>query len=189
MASQDPKWLTTQAEIGKDTAEQLKKIGGKKISKYFGSRKVNGKVMTTFNPKKAVGDGKLSVEDISKLDSPQMWAEKPNDSEYAAMEALMYDIGKETGMTGPQVQAALWMGAADRTGVDPTSQGTFMDLFRRRADERAKKEGMSREQVIRRFIKDKGLLSTPGVPVMGLLNKDDRPGGTNLLGLYTGGVI
>jgi len=189
MASQDPKWLTTQAEIGKDTAEQLKKIGGKKISKYFGSRKVNGKVMTTFNPKKAVGDGKLSVEDISKLDSPQMWAEKPNDSEYAAMEALMYDIGKETGMTGPQVQAALWMGAADRTGVDPTSQGTFMDLFRRRADERGKKEGMSREQVIRRFIKDKGLLSTPGVPVMGLLNKDDRPGGTNLLGLYTGGVI
>lgn len=33
------------------------------------------------------------------------------------------------------------------------------------------------------------LQSMPGVPVMGLLNNDDRPGGTNLLGLYTGGVI
>jgi hypothetical protein len=183
MASQNPQWLSTQAEIGKDTAEELKKIGGKKISKYFGSRKVNGKVMTTFNPKKAVAEGKLSVEDISKLDSPQMWADMPNDSEYAAMEALMYDIGKETGMTGPQVQAALWMGAADRTGVDPTSQGTFMDLFRRRADERAKKEGMSREQVIRRFIKDKGLLSTPGVPVMGLLPRDGDSASNSPTGL------
>ena len=179
MASKDPQWLTTQAEIGKDTATRLRKIGGKKIAKYFGSRKVNDKEMTTFNAKKAVADGKLSVDDIAKLKSPQMWAEKPNDSEYAALEALMYDIGQETGMPGPQVQAALWMGAADRTGVDPTSQGTFMELFRRRADLRAEKEGISREQVIRRFIVDNGLLSRPGTPAMGLLNTDanERPRG------------
>jgi len=191
MASQDPRWLTTQAEIGKETAAELRKVGGKKIEKYFGTREVNGKDMTTFNAKKAVAAGDLDMEDVVKLDSPQMWADMPNDSEYAAMEALMYEVGQDLGMTGPQVQAALWMGAADRTGVDPTSQGTFMELLRRRADERAAKEGMTREQVMRRFIKDKGLLSAPGVPAMGLLNSDknNRPGGTNLLGLYTGGVI
>lgn len=38
---------------------------------------------------------------------------------------------------------------------------------------------------------DETFEAAPGVPAMGLLNsdKDNRPGGTNLLGLYTGGVI
>ena len=44
-------------------------------------------------------------------------------------------------MTAPQVQANLWMGAAKRTGLADESQGSFMELFRKRADERAAKEG------------------------------------------------
>jgi len=170
MASRDPRWLSTQAEIGSATAQSLRKKYGKKIAPYFSERDVDGKTQITFNPKKAVKDGKMSAEDVADLKVPQMWADKPNDSEYDAFEAFMYEVGEEMGLTGPQTQAALWMGAADRTGVDPTSQGTFMELFRRRADERAAKEGMTREDVIRRFIRDKGLMSNPAsAAIPGLL--------------------
>lgn len=182
MASRDPQWLSTQAEIGAEVTKRLQDAGGKSLKPYFGKRVVDGKTLNYFNAKKAVKDGKISVDEIADMNVPQMWAQKPNDSEYAALEALMYEIGQETGMTGPQVQAALWMGAADRTGVDPTSQGTFMELLRRRADERASKEGMTREQVMRRFIRDKGLLSVAplagtaaGLGVLNARQGDDRP--------------
>ena len=93
-----------------------------------------------------------------------MFEDMPNDNEYAAFEDFMNALGGELGMTGPQVQAALWMGAADRTGVDPLSQGTFMQLLRNRADRRAKMTGTTREEVLREFIVNRGLLSG-GVPV------------------------
>lgn len=191
MASGDAAWLTTQAQVGKDLQERLLALGPKKMKPYFGSRMVDGKEVITFNPKKAVKDGKVSAEDLAKLDAPNLWAEKPNDSEYAAFERFIYNLGQQLDLTGPQVQAALWMGAAQRTGVDPTSQGTFMELFRRRADQKAASEGMTREEVIRRFIKDKGLLSQPGLPGGGLLPKSEEqgPGGVDLFGLYSGGVI
>jgi len=161
MASKNPEWLTSQAEVGKDVEAKIRELGGKAVNKYFGKRAVGDKDLLTFNVKKAVSDGKLTMEDVDAIGSPQLWAEKPNDNEYAAFEKFMYEVGKERGLTGPQTQAALWMGAADRTGVDPTSQGTFMELLRRRADQRAAAEGLTREQVIRRFIRDKGLLAIP----------------------------
>lgn len=48
---------------------------------------------------------------------------------------------------------------------------------------------LDRTKVLQR--NDETFEAAPGVPAMGLLNsdKDNRPGGTNLLGLYTGGVI
>jgi hypothetical protein len=67
-------------------------------------------------------------------------------------------------MTAPQVQANLWMGAAKRTGLADESQGSFMELFRKRADDRAAKEGMTREQVIKRFIRDRGLVKNEYMP-------------------------
>ena len=165
MASKDPEWLSGNAEIGQDVLSKLRSVGGDGIEKYIKTREKDGKVLTSFNVKKAAKDGAITVDEVSKLDSPQMWAEKPNDSEYAAMEQLMYEIGKETGQTGPQLQASLWMGAADRTGVDPTSQGTFMELLRRRAAKRGEKEGLTEQQVLKRFVKDRGLLSNPGDPL------------------------
>ena len=86
----------------------------------------------------------------------------------------MYDLGDELGMTGPQVQANLWMGAADRTGVDPSSQGTFMELLRVRADKQAKKTGKSRSEVIKEFIRNKGLLAVPtGVAATSLMGSNN----------------
>ena len=167
MASRDPRWLTTQAEIGAADAERLLALSPKKLGKYFGSRKVDGKTLRTFNAKKAVKEGVLDVDEVADLGLPAMWSEKPNTNEYRALEKLMYDIGEQRGLTAPQVQAALWMGAADRTGVDVSSQKTFMEAFRSVADRRAKAENMTREEVIQRFIRDKGLLALPAIGVLG----------------------
>jgi hypothetical protein len=136
----------------------LRAATGKKIEPYIRVKTVKGVKLTTFNAKKAAKDGVVTADQMSDLNSPQLWADKPNDAEYAAFESLMSEIGAEVGLTGGQAQAALWMGAADRTGVAPSSQGTFMELLRRRADSRAAKEGTTREDVLRSFIKDKGLL-------------------------------
>jgi hypothetical protein len=169
MASRDPRWLTTQAEIGAADAERILDLAPKKLKKYFGEREVDGKTLRYFNAKKAVKEGAVDVDQIADLSIPSMWAEKPNDSEYRALENLMYEIGQARGMTAPQVQAALWMGAADRTGVDVSSQKTFMEAMRSVADRRAAEEGLTREEVLRRFIRDKGLLAVPGLGVAGLL--------------------
>ena len=61
------------------------------------------------------------------------------------------------------------MGAADRTGVDVSSQKTFMEAMRSVSDNRAGIEGMTREEVLRRFIRDKGLLALPAVGVAGAM--------------------
>ena len=91
----------------------------------------------------------------------------PNDNEYKAFEDFMYEMGQELGLTGPQAQAALWMGAAKKTKVADESQVTFMQALRDRADTRAKKTGQTREQVLYDFIMNKGLLSASGAGVLG----------------------
>jgi hypothetical protein len=169
MASRDPRWLTTQAEVGAADAARLLALGPRKLKKYFGERTVDGKTQRTFNAKKAEKDGAVSVDEIADLGLPAMWSEKPNTSEYRALEKLMYDIGQQRGLTAPQVQASLWMGAADRTGVDVSSQKTFMEAMRSVSDNRAGIEGMTREEVLRRFIRDKGLLALPAVGVAGAM--------------------
>ena len=120
-----------------------------------------------FNPKAAVKDGVVPIEEIA--DNPVVWSQKPNNAEYGAMENFMFELGQELGLTGPQVQAALWMGAARKTGVDPTSQTTFMGAIRDRADIQAKKRGQTREQVLYDFIMNKGLLAVPAAAPLGVL--------------------
>ena len=93
----------------------------------------------------------------------------PRDAEYGAMEDFMFELGNELGLTGPQVQAALWMGAARKTGVDPTSQTTFMGAIRDRADIQAAKRGQTREQVLFDFIMNKGLLTGATAAPFGVL--------------------
>lgn len=180
MASRHPDWLSTGSDVGKEFKEEILQAFPK-AKKYFGKRKVNGKIQDSFNPKKAVTEGAVPLEALEKY--PNVWAEKPRDNEYGAFEDLMKEIGEELNMTPSQVQANLWMGASDKTGVDPSSQGTFMDLFRRRADKKAKATGKTREQVIKEFIKDKGLLAVPmaggvglGFQQGGLLTGNDQGG-------------
>lgn len=164
MASQHPDWLENTADV---SADFVKSLTDKNPSakKYIKTRNVNGKEQFVFSPKKAVKSGDVNIADIS--DYPTVWSSKPNDNEYGAFEDFIAEVGKERGLTPAQVQAALWMGAADRTGVDEGSQKIFMDVFRDRADRRAKKTGMTREQVIEDFIVNKGLLALPPVAAAG----------------------
>ena len=54
---------------------------------------------------------------------------------------------------------------------DDASQGTFMELFKRRAQKRADKNGdKSVDQVIQEFIKNKGLLALPVTGGLGFKN-------------------
>jgi hypothetical protein len=172
MASKDPEWLTTGGDVSKDFKDKIiKKFP--EAADYFTERTVNGKPMPSFKAKSAVKDGVVPMEEIEAY--PSVWSEKPNDSEYAAFEDFIAEIGADLDMTPAQVQANLWMGAADRTGVDPSSQGTFMELLRNRADVQAKKTGKTREEVIRQFIREKGLLQFMGaVPAAGLVTSEDE---------------
>jgi hypothetical protein len=167
MASQDPSFLSGQAEIGQSLRKHLLSKNPQ-LKKYISGRKKDGKEQITFNAAKAVKEGNATIAQITRDENgdlvPQMFSDKPNNNEYEAFEDFMFELGNELDMTGPQIQAALWMGAADRTGVDPSSQGTFMELLRKRADLQAKKTGSTREEVMREFIRNQGLLSS-GVPV------------------------
>lgn len=192
MASGDPDWLSTSAQVSKELASSLRQKYGDAIEPFFSTREANGKPVINFKAKSAVKKAGVDMADLET--EPTVFASMPKDNEYRAFEDYMHEIGKELGMTGPQVQANLWMGAGDRTGLAEESQGTFMELFRQRADSRAKKETMKPvkgpdgrevsplEQIIKRFIRDRGLLAVPaagGAAAIGggLLGPADTEGG------------
>ena len=181
MASKDPDWLATGGtEVGEAFMQDLIKKYPK-VKKYF---KVNKNGKPGFNPKAAVVDGVVPIEEMEK--SSNVWAQMPRDREYGAMEDFMYELGQELGLTGPQVQASLWMGAARRTGVDPTSQTTFMGAMRDRAATTAAKRGTTMEQVLFDMIMNKRAMSLPfaGGGVMGALSMQDPQPGTPESPLY-----
>ncbi len=153
-------------------------------------RKFEGKDGVTqqipsFNFKKAAKDGAIDLNvPISKngetiSDYPKAWASMPNDNEYGAFESFIKEIADELGQTPSQVQANMWMGAADRTGVAESSQGTFMELIKTRAKSRAIKENKSPNEILQNFIRDGGLLSVAPIAATGgalaLLPEDGRP--------------
>jgi len=154
MASGRTDWLDNGVELSGKLADKMTSKYGDKIKPYT-KMSGDGKY-PKFNARKAVEDGVVDMKDLA--DEPTVFVGKPDDNEYKAFEDYIYELGDELGMTGPQVQANLWMGAAKRTGVDDTSQGTFMQLIRNRADKRAKATGKTREQVLREFVRDRGLL-------------------------------
>ncbi len=160
MASGSPDWLGNSADVGKEFKENLLKQFPE-AKKYFTTRKVGEKIQDVFAPKRAVKDGVVPMDAIN--DQPNVWTDRPNDNEYAAFEEYIRELAEELDMTPSQVQANLWMGAADRTGVDPSSQGTFMELLRTRAAKRADIEGITPAQVLRNFIRNEGsgLLALP----------------------------
>jgi hypothetical protein len=170
MASQHPDWLNTTTDVSADFRDRVLSQYPD-AGQYFSTKTVNGKEVPTFNPAKAVKAGSVPLEAIAEY--PSIWAAKPNDNEYGAFEDYIAEIGKELDMTPAQVQANLWMGAAKRTGVDDASQGTFMELLRKRADKRGAKEGISREQVLRRFVREKGLLALPAAVAAGALTQEE----------------
>ena len=175
MASMDPECLATGGtEGGKEFMETM-------IAKYPKSKKYFAKHASGnpgFNPKAAVKDGVIPIEEM--MDNPIVWAQKPNTAEYGHMEDFMFELGQELGLTGPQTQAALWMGASKKTGVDPSSLTTFMGAMRDRAATTAAKRGTTPDQVLFDFIMNKRAMSLPfaGGGIMGALGMQQPQPGT-----------
>jgi hypothetical protein len=158
MASDHPDWLVNGAEVSNTFRDKML-AANPAIAPFFRSKKVKDKVLPVFDANDAAKAGVFDMKQAA--DEPAVWTPMPNENEYGVMERLMSQVGKDVGLTAPQVQAALWMGAAERTGVHKDSLGTFMELIRRRADDRATKTGSTREDVLRKFIREKGLLANP----------------------------
>jgi hypothetical protein len=178
MAAENPAWLNKQTDLTDELAASLSAKYGDTLEPYI-SRTVasNGDDVIKLNPSKAVKDGVLDFNDIKT--NPMVYVEKPNDNEYKLFEDLTNELAAELGITGPQYQAAMWMGAADQTGVAGTSQGTFMKIFRDNLANRAAERGVSAEKVLQDFIKNKGLLAAgAGVGATSLLGsgqQQDQP--------------
>jgi hypothetical protein len=178
MASEHPDWLETTADVSYEFRDKILEAFPES-KKFFKTRIVNKKEVPVFAPRKAVNSGAVPMDAIKEY--PAVWASLPRDNEYGAFEDFMKEIGDELGMTPAQVQASLWMGAASKTGVDDASQGTFMELFKKRAEKRATKTGKTYDQVMHDFIHNKGLLAVPAAGSLGLLgymkgNEDERGG-------------
>ena len=173
MATEDPKWLNTSMRISGQLEAQLRAKYGKRIAPYFkrsAKPDENGDYYTNFSARKAVNEGPAEVSDF-KIDGrpdPSVWAGRPSDNEYKAFEDYINGIAQELGMTGPQVQAALWMGAAKRTGVADESQGTFMQLFRKAIARRAKATEQTEAETLEYFITERAKLAGgPGALIGG----------------------
>lgn len=165
MKSDDPDFLHTSAEVSKETVDKLRDRFGKKMDAFITERTVNGKPAYNFNAKAAVQGkrGSKTVKAAKPIDGMfdfikdekirAAWADMPQDNEYAAFERMVNKLAEEMDMTGPQLQAAFWMGAARETGVDPSSQYTFMQIFKDIVRQRAEERGISEKQVFKNFAK------------------------------------
>jgi hypothetical protein len=179
MASKHPDWLNTGTDVGYDFMENVINTFPD-AKKYFSIRKFKSgkkeKEIPTFNFKKAALEGAIDINvPIDKSgktisDVPQAWAQMPNNNEYGAFEDFINELAGELGQTPAQVQANMWMGGADRTGVAESSQGTFMELIRERAKYKAMKDGTTPNEVLQNFIRKGGFLSLIGGTGLGALN-------------------
>ena len=179
MASKHPDWLNTGTDVGYDFMENVINTFPE-AEQYFSVRKFkSGKVekeTPSFNFKKAAKEGAIDlnipIDETGKTiaDVPQAWAQMPNNNEYGAFEDFINELADELGQTPAQVQANMWMGGADRTGVAESSQGTFMELIRERAKTKAIKENKTPNEVLQNFIRNGGFLSLVSGTGIGALN-------------------
>jgi hypothetical protein len=137
-------FLSDKAGLSGANLERLRNAYGDAIEPYIQTRKTGtGQTVTLANLYKAAQDGVVKDTALFK-DTPTAWLDKPNDNEYSALETMAQRLSAARGMTPAQFQANLWMGAGDVTGLADESQGTFMDLFRRTLDKRARERGTDR---------------------------------------------
>ena len=163
MMSGDPAFLHTSAELSKTNLEKLRKQFGSSIEPFISERMVDGKPAWNFNAKAAhfgkKGNKKIKAahpvpgvfDYIQQQKMKSAWEDMPNKTEYKSFEGMVNKLAKELNMTGPQLQASFWMGAAQDTGVAPSSQHTFMQIFNTILEQRAAERGLSKKQVFKNF--------------------------------------
>lgn len=163
--------LSDQFPVTKAGVEAVnKKFGKKLVEGYTNSRKVNGKEVKSVNLKKMAADGHITDADTGIFQEfPSAWKDTPSPTEYQALEQMAQNVAGRYDMTPAQFQASLWMGAGEMTNLADESQGTAMELFRRTLDNRADERGISREDMLKDFIDNKGLLAVPTTAAGGAL--------------------
>ena len=161
--------LNAQAKLSSENLDKIRKAYGKKSTdNYISTRKVNGKEVRELNLANMVNDGIITDTKLFQ-DIPQAWRDTPKANEYQALEQMAQNVAARYDMTPAQFQASLWMGAGEMTNLADESQGTAMELFRRTLDNRADERGISREDMLKDFIDNKGLLAVPTTAAGGAL--------------------
>jgi hypothetical protein len=168
-------FLGQQAQLSGANLEKLRAAYGEAIEPYIKTRKTGtGQMITEANLYKAAQDGVIRDTELFR-DVPQAWLDVPNANEYAALEEMANRLASRYDMTPAQFQASLWMGAGDLTGLADESQGTFMELLRRRLDARAAERGVDRRTQFLDFAARRSPLAVGGMAVGGgLLGTPDQ---------------
>lgn len=161
--SDDPAFLHGGAEMSAENISKLKDQFGGSVDKFLTKRMVNGKPAYNFNAKAAVLGSKKQKNKPGKRPIPGMmdflrgeekawmWDDMPKDNEYASFEKFVNNLANSQDMTGPQLQASFWMGAAQDTGVAKGSQFTFDEIFNSIVKKRAVERGVTEDQVFKDF--------------------------------------
>lgn len=98
--------------------------------------------------------------------------DKPAKTEYGFMERLQQEQAAKLGMTPAQYQASAWIGGGEDTGLK-SGAAPFVKHVEERIDLTAKKLGLPREEVLRRFIRGElPLLGTAGAAYVGTQQQD-----------------
>lgn len=99
---------------------------------------------------------------------------KPKSTEYGFLEQLQQQQANKLGMSPAQYQASAWVGGGAQTGLRSTAD-PFLKVFEDRVTLTADKAGLSKQEVLRRFIRgDMPLLEMGApLPVAGGLYGDD----------------
>ena len=167
MSSGDPRFLHGGAPVGAEFAEQVL-AAHPEAAPYIRLREVKSAsgdrtMQHFFNAQAAVRENGGAQGPLFRTirDKAQVWDDVPRDNEYGAYERLAGDIARRMDMTPAQLQASLWMGAAQRTGVRADSQATFDQIFGKVLGDRAAERGLTSDEVFRQFALRQRPLAVP----------------------------
>jgi hypothetical protein len=131
-------------------------------------------------------------EQMSGLFDPKL--KNPQGDSYGAYEEVVIKLAKRYGVSPREFQEVAWAGAKQaKEGKRYGGSKPMIQEVNEAIERTSRITGLSPQDVLEKGIIDSKIpiFSLPGAPAMGLLTpkNENRPGGTNLLGVYTGGVI
>ena len=149
IASKDPEFINTRLADPEGTPKPA----------WWNAKKHGEWDAENFNPREFVQNNKVKWDSI-----PATWfKEAPTKTDYKAFEDLNRRLAKDLGVSPAAAQAALWLGAGERTGLG-SPPVAFMKIMEGRLEATPKKRGITREQALKDFIRGNApLLQMGGV--------------------------
>ena len=156
MLSEDPRMLATSSQekvaAGGDPMASLRRRfpGLSEESLADALAEFDSKGVVRFRPRRWVESGEIPMS--AARDEPILWSKKPQDNEYGFYEGWQQDRAKEMGLDPAQYQAAMWVGAGDKTGLGSTPE-PFLRTFEARVRYTADRLGVDPETVLDAVLK------------------------------------